>query len=95
MGESTTFRCEDCGYHSGPIRWGVSVRDPRCRYMPALCGKCRAYVEIDLTGADILVDEFKCAECGSEVVFIKRADVYTCPHCGGGRITLKQGPTYW
>ena len=95
MGEITTFCCRDCGYESAAIRWGVSVTDPRRRYLPAHCMKCRDYVEVDLTGADLLVDDFFCANCGSQVFFVEKADSYTCPRCGGTNLSLCQGPAYW
>jgi Zn finger protein HypA/HybF involved in hydrogenase expression len=95
MGESTTFICEACGYESRPIRWGVSVEDPRRRAMPAHCMKCKAYVEVDLTGTDVMVDEFHCAQCDSEVFFVDRADSYGCPVCGSPGMKLRQGASYW
>ncbi|GAB4244032.1 MAG: hypothetical protein Kow00122_00270 [Thermoleophilia bacterium] len=95
MGESTTFYCDSCGYESRQIRWGVSVLDPRRRFMPARCLQCKSYVEVDLTGADILIDEFTCPHCGSEVFFVERADSYSCPRCGAGNLRMRQGPTYW
>lgn len=95
MGESTTFHCDRCGYTSQEIRWGVSVADPRRRFMPAMCTHCKAYVEVDLTGADLCVDEFRCVVCGSEVTFIDKATSYGCPKCAGPNIRLRQGPAYW
>lgn len=95
MGETTTFVCEACGYESEPIRWGVSVENPRRRAMPAHCMKCKAYVEVDLTGADVLVDEFHCPQCDSEVFFIEKADSYGCPVCGRPGVKLRQGASYW
>ena len=95
MGESTTFSCEACGYQSAPVRWGVSMVDPRRRFMPAFCCTCRAYVEVDLTGADILVDEFACPDCGRPLEFIDKGDSYPCPKCGGHGLSLRQGAAYW
>lgn len=95
MGESTTFQCDECGYESQEIRWGVSVLDPRRRFMPALCMKCRTYVEVDLTNADLCVDKFHCAACGTEVTFIDRATSYGCPRCKSPNMKLRQGPDYW
>jgi hypothetical protein len=60
MGEFTTFECRECGYRAEQIRWGVSMRDPRIRFMPAFCVECKTICEVDLTGADIMVDEFNC-----------------------------------
>jgi len=57
--------------------------------------KCKAYVEVDLTGADVMVDEFHCAQCGSEVFFVDRADSYGCPVCGSPGMKLRQGASYW
>jgi hypothetical protein len=95
VGESTTFHCEACGYESGSIRWGVSVQDPRRRFMPGHCLSCKDYVEVDLTGADLLTDEFLCQECGSEVFFIEEAESYCCPRCGAPGVHMRQGPAYW
>lgn len=95
MGELTTFRCNACGYVSAAIRWGVSVQDPRRRFLPAHCGKCCSYVEIDLTGADLLVDDFFCPECGTQVFFLQEAATYSCPSCGSKEMHLIQGPSYW
>ncbi|MHB0978541.1 MAG: hypothetical protein ACYC5Q_00415 [Thermoleophilia bacterium] len=95
MGESTIFHCDSCGYESRQIRWGVSVLDPRRRFMPAHCMRCKTYVEVNLTGADILVDEFTCPHCEGEVFFIERSDAYGCPQCGSPNLRLRQGPTYW
>ena len=67
MGEYTTFVCRECGYTADKIRWGVSANDPRKRFMPAVCVECKALTEVDLTGADILVDEFHCLTCGSQL----------------------------
>jgi len=63
--------------------------------MPAHCMTCKAYVEVDLTGADILVDEFTCSACGSEVFFVERSDSYACPVCGRAGMRLRQGASYW
>jgi predicted RNA-binding Zn-ribbon protein involved in translation (DUF1610 family) len=95
MGESTTFLCASCGYESRAIRWGVSVLDPRRRFMPAECMNCKDYVEVDLTGADLVVDEFHCDRCGNQVFFVERAESYGCPRCGGEKVDIRQGPTYW
>jgi len=95
MGESTSFHCRRCDYESGQIRWGVSMLDPRRRFMPAECMHCRTYVQIDLTGADLLVDEFTCPDCGTAVFFVEKQQSYPCPRCGGGEVDLRQGPDYW
>ena len=95
MGESTTFHCESCGYESGPIRWGVSVQDPRRRFLPAYCYTCKDYVEVDLTGADVLVDEFHCDRCSSQVFFLEKEESYDCPRCGAPGVHMRQGPSYW
>ena len=95
MGEITTFRCTDCGYDYAAIRWGVSVTDPRRRFLPAQCLSCKEYVEVDLTGADLLVDDFFCPTCGAQVFFVERADAYACPKCGGTHVGPHQGPAYW
>ena len=94
MGESTTFHCDVCNYESQEIRWGVSVVDPRRRFMPALCMSCKTYVEVDLTGADLLVDEFTCLKCGRELFFLEKAASYTCPKCKAHDMQLEQGD-YW
>lgn len=95
MGESTTFHCGSCGYESAPIRWGVSMQDPRRRFMPAFCHTCHEYVEVDLTGADLLVDEFNCGRCGSHVFFVDKSESYSCPRCGIVGVHMCQGPSYW
>lgn len=95
MGESTTFYCEACGYASRQVRWGVSVLDPRRRYMPGRCPQCATYVEVDLTGADILVDSFTCPFCGSDVFFVEKGESYGCPKCGRPDVKMRQGPSYW
>ena len=95
MGEWTTFHCDACGYESQEIRWGVSVADPRRRFMPAQCMSCKTYVEVDLTGADLCVDEFLCQTCGAEVSFIDKATSYGCPKCGNANVKLRQGASYW
>ena len=95
MGESTTFHCDVCGHVSQEIRWGVSVVDPRRRFMPAQCMSCKTYVEVDLTGADLCVDEFLCQVCGNEVTFIDKATSYGCPKCSNPNVRLRQGPSYW
>jgi len=63
--------------------------------MPAHCMRCKTYVEVNLTGADILVDEFTCPHCEGEVFFVDRSDSYGCPQCGSSELRLRQGPTYW
>jgi predicted RNA-binding Zn-ribbon protein involved in translation (DUF1610 family) len=95
MGESTVFECGSCGYESRTVRWGVGVADPRRRFLPALCLSCQDYVEVDLTGADLVVDEFACDHCGSQVFFVERAASYNCPKCGSANLQLRQGPAYW
>jgi len=94
MGEYTTFVCRQCGYTAERIRWGVSMRDPRIRFMPAFCVECKEIVEVDLTGADIMVDEFRCVKCGSELFFLEKAASYTCPKCKAHDMQLIQGE-YW
>lgn len=94
MGEYTTFECRECGYRAEGIRWGVSVLDPRRRFMPAYCVECGIIVEVDLTGADIHVDEFPCVMCGSELFFLERSSSYTCPKCKAHDMLLHQGE-YW
>ena len=70
MGEYTTFECRQCGYTADRIRWCVSVDDPRRRFMPGYCVECNTIVEVDLTGADLHIDEFRCVVCGSELFFL-------------------------
>jgi predicted RNA-binding Zn-ribbon protein involved in translation (DUF1610 family) len=94
MGEYTTFVCRECGYTAERIRWGVSVTDPRKRFMPAICVECKAIAEVDLTGADIMVDEFNCLKCGSQLFFLEKAHSYTCPKCKAKDMKLIQGE-YW
>ena len=91
MGEYTTFECRQCGYKADRIRWGVGVYDPRQRFMPAECG---TIVEVDMTGADIHIDEFRCVVCGVELVFLEKAASYTCPKCKAHDMLLHQGE-YW
>lgn len=95
MGEWTTFQCGSCGYESRPVRWGVGVNNPSRRFMPALCPSCNEYVEVDLTGADMVVDQFTCNLCGGEVGFVERRDAYGCPRCAGPSVRLTQGIEYW
>ncbi|NLG66251.1 MAG: 30S ribosomal protein S27ae [Actinobacteria bacterium] len=52
-------------------------------------------MEVDLTGADLLVDDFFCPTCGAQVFFVERADAYACPKCGGTHVGPHQGPAYW
>jgi DNA-directed RNA polymerase subunit RPC12/RpoP len=94
MGEYTTFECRRCGYRAERIRWGVSVRDPRQRFMPAYCVECGVIVEVDLTDADIHVDDFTCVLCGTELVFLERSRSYTCPKCKAHDLLMHQGE-YW
>jgi predicted RNA-binding Zn-ribbon protein involved in translation (DUF1610 family) len=94
MGEYTTFECRQCGYTAERIRWGVSVNDPRRRFMPAYCVECGIIVEVDLTGADMHVDEFPCVMCGSELFFLERSASYSCPKCKAHDMSLHQGD-YW
>jgi predicted Zn-ribbon and HTH transcriptional regulator len=94
MGEYTTFVCRDCGYTAERVRWGVSVTDPRVRFMPAYCVECGAIVEVDLTGADLIVDEFTCVKCGCELFFLDKAQSYTCPKCKAHDMKMEQGE-YW
>ncbi|GAB4242946.1 MAG: hypothetical protein Kow00129_01730 [Thermoleophilia bacterium] len=95
MGEWTSFSCTSCGYESGSIRWGAGMLDPRIRFLPAECSHCREYVEIDLTGADLVVDTFCCPQCESEVFFVDKKDSYRCPQCGAENVRLSQGQGYW
>jgi predicted RNA-binding Zn-ribbon protein involved in translation (DUF1610 family) len=94
MGEYTTFVCRDCGYTAERIRWGVSMSDPRIRFMPAYCVECGTIVEVDLTGADLMIDEFPCVKCGSELFFLDKAASYTCPKCKAHDMKMEQGE-YW
>lgn len=94
MGEYTTFECRECDYRAERIRWGVSVYDPRQRFMPSYCVECGTIVEVDMTGADIHVDEFHCVVCGSELFFLEKAASYTCPKCKAHDMLLHQGE-YW
>jgi predicted RNA-binding Zn-ribbon protein involved in translation (DUF1610 family) len=94
MGEYTTFACRQCGYSADRIRWGVSMYDPRQRFMPAYCVECGTIVEVDMTGADIHIDEFHCVVCGSELFFLEKAASYTCPKCKAHDMQLQQGE-YW
>ena len=94
MGEYTTFVCRECGYTADRIRWGVSVNDPRKRFMPAICVECKTIAEVDLTGADIMVDEFNCLKCGSQLFFLEKAQSYVCPKCKAKDMKLVQGE-YW
>jgi DNA-directed RNA polymerase subunit RPC12/RpoP len=94
MGEYTTFVCRECGYTADRIRWGVSVNDPRKRFMPAMCVECKTIAEVDLTGADIMCDEFPCLKCGAEMFFLEKAQSYVCPKCKAKDMKLIQGE-YW
>ena len=94
MGEYTTFECRQCGYTAERVRWGVGVHDPRQRFMPSYCVECGTIVEVDLTGADIHVDEFRCVVCGSELFFLEKSASYTCPKCKAHDMMLHQGD-YW
>ena len=94
MGEYTTFMCRECGYTADRIRWGVSVNDPRKRFMPAMCVECKAIAEVDLTGADIMIDEFNCLKCGSQLFFLEKAHVVHLPEVQGQRHEAMQGE-YW
>jgi predicted RNA-binding Zn-ribbon protein involved in translation (DUF1610 family) len=94
MGEYTTFECRECGYTADRIRWGVGVHDPRQRFMPGYCVECSTIEEVDLTGADIHIDEFRCVVCGSELFFLDKATSYTCPKCKAQDMMLRQGE-YW
>ena len=95
MGEYTTFVCRECGYTADSVRWGVSVNDPRKRFMPAVCVTCKTIASVDLTGADIMVDEFHCADCGHQLFFLEKAHSYTCPKCKAKDMQLIQGGEYW
>ena len=44
--------------------------------MPAFCVECKTICEVDLTGADIMVDEFSCLTCGSQLFFLEKAVSY-------------------
>ena len=94
MGEYTTFSCRSCGYSTERVRGGVSTSDPRQRFMPAYCIECATIVEVDLTGADLIMDEFTCLKCGCELFFLEKAASYTCPQCKAHDLLLTQGE-YW
>ena len=95
MGEYTTFVCRECGYTADNVRWGVSANDPRKRFMPAVCVHCKEITSVDLTGADIMVDEFHCSTCDSQLFFLEKAQSYTCPKCKAKDMQLIQGGEYW
>ena len=61
MGEYTTFVCRECGYTADRIRWGVSVYDPRKRFMPAYCVESQALIVESTSPAPTSFDEFHCA----------------------------------
>ena len=94
MGENSIFECRSCGYKTPIVRWGVSVNDPRQRFMPALCLHCAAIIEVDLTGRDILVERFTCPDCGSGIIFFERSQSYNCPRCQAPDLTINQ-EGYW
>lgn len=94
MGEFTVFECPDCGYNSDKIRWGVGSNDPRIRFLPAHCSNCDIFVEVELTGRDILTEIFTCSRCDAAVTFSEHAESYECPRCGSRHITMKQAG-YW
>lgn len=94
MGETTVFSCDSCGYRTAEIRWGAGSVDPRIRFLPALCRRCREIVEIDLTGRDILIETFTCPACSGQVAFFDQAQTFVCPRCGAPDLRLKQC-NYW
>ncbi|RJQ43917.1 MAG: hypothetical protein C4534_07330 [Gaiellales bacterium] len=94
MGEFTIIACRACGYRSGRIRWGVGCDDPRARFLPAHCPSCAAFVEVDLTGRDVLNEKFTCPDCGSVVAFTEHVDHFECPRCQSHDISLSQDG-YW
>ena len=49
--------------------------------MPAYCVECGTIVEVDLTGADLHIDEFHCGSAAAELFFLEKAATYTCPKC--------------
>jgi Zn finger protein HypA/HybF involved in hydrogenase expression len=95
MGEYTTFVCRECGYTADNVRWGVSANDPRKRFMPAVCVQCKEITSVDLTGADIMVDEFHCSACDCQLFFLEKAQSYVCPKCKAKDMQLIQGGEYW
>lgn len=94
MGEYTTFSCDSCGYRVERLRWGVGQNDSRQRLLPALCRECRTIVEVDLTGRDVLIDEFRCDICGAAVSFFEKGQSYCCPKCQAPDLKIRQ-EGYW
>jgi ribosomal protein L37E len=94
LGETSTFECSACGYKSSRIRWGVGESDPHLRFLPGVCHHCQELVEVDLTGRDILIEEFTCSRCGRPVFFFEKAESYNCPRCKAPNVRIKQG-NYW
>lgn len=94
VGEYTTFSCDSCGYRVERIRWGVGLTDPRQRLLPALCPECRTIVEVDLTGRDVLIEEFRCGVCGVLVSFFEKGRSYHCPECQAPDLKIRQ-EGYW
>ena len=94
MGEYTTFECRECGYTAERIRWGVSVNDPRQRFMPALLRGVQAIVEVDLTGADIHDRRVPLRRVRQRAVLPREGASYTCPKCKAHDMMLHQGE-YW
>lgn len=94
MGEYTTFACSSCGYRVERIRWGVGLNDPRVRLLPALCPECHTIIEVELTGRDLLVDEFRCELCQALVSFFEKGQSYRCPKCQAPDLAIRQ-EGYW
>lgn len=94
MGEFTTFECGACGYRAEHIRWGAGQLDPRTRFLPAVCHHCQKIIEVELTGRDILIEEFTCPDCGHAVFFFEKGDSYKCPRCQTPDLGISQ-EGYW
>lgn len=94
LGEYTTFSCSACGYSAEHIRWGVGVTDPRVRFLPGRCDRCREIIEVELTGRDPLIEEFRCRRCNSLIFFFEKGQSYGCPRCGTPNLRILQ-LDYW
>ena len=94
MGELTTFECSKCGYRAANVRWGAGQMDARVRFLPAHCMNCKKIVEVELTGRDILIEEFTCPGCGHPVFFFEKGESYRCPACGEPGMAIHQ-EGYW
>lgn len=94
MGEYTTFTCSGCGYRAQRIRWGAGQADPRIRFLPALCTRCRNIIEVELTGRDVLVETFYCGKCSSPVLFFEKGESHECPRCKAPNLGIEQ-KGYW